>query len=108
MPIADDVVLAHNARLFHPELVNLYGFSIGTETRIGTFVEIQNGAVSWRHMYAPQFETAEALRSEAVHFVNGIENRERPISDAESGLRVVRILGAASRSMAERGGPVEF
>lgn len=44
MPIADDVVLGQNVRVFQPELVNLYGCSIGDETRIGTFVEIQKNA----------------------------------------------------------------
>jgi len=45
MPIAADVVLGRDARVFHPDLVNLYGCVIGDETRIGTFVEIQTGAV---------------------------------------------------------------
>lgn len=44
MPIAKDVKLGQNVRIFHPELVNLYGCSVGDETRIGTFVEIQIGA----------------------------------------------------------------
>jgi UDP-2-acetamido-3-amino-2,3-dideoxy-glucuronate N-acetyltransferase len=41
MPIGSDVLLGEGVRIFHPELVNLYGCSIGAETRIGTFVEIQ-------------------------------------------------------------------
>jgi UDP-2-acetamido-3-amino-2,3-dideoxy-glucuronate N-acetyltransferase len=41
MPIGGDVVLGEGVRIFHPDLVNLYGCSIGAETRIGTFVEIQ-------------------------------------------------------------------
>jgi acetyltransferase-like isoleucine patch superfamily enzyme len=41
MPIADDVILGQNVRIFQPELVNLYGCSIGDETKIGAFVEIQ-------------------------------------------------------------------
>jgi UDP-2-acetamido-3-amino-2,3-dideoxy-glucuronate N-acetyltransferase len=41
MPISTDVVLGEGVRIFHPDLVNLYGCSIGAETRIGTFVEIQ-------------------------------------------------------------------
>ena len=45
MPIAADVRLAESAVVFHPDLVNLYGCSIGSGTRIGTFVEIQSGAV---------------------------------------------------------------
>ncbi|WP_322513890.1 acyltransferase [Rhodopseudomonas palustris] len=44
MPIAKDVQLGRDVRIFHPDLVNLYGCSIGDETRLGTFVEIQAGA----------------------------------------------------------------
>lgn len=42
--IAKDVQLAPGVVVFHPDLVNLYGCSIGEGTRIGTFVEIQKGA----------------------------------------------------------------
>jgi UDP-2-acetamido-3-amino-2,3-dideoxy-glucuronate N-acetyltransferase len=45
MPIADSVVLDGEVGIFHPSLVNLYGCRIGAGTRIGTFVEIQKGAV---------------------------------------------------------------
>ncbi|RFB81086.1 acyltransferase [Methylovirgula sp. 4M-Z18] len=44
MPITKDVRLGSNVRIFHPDLVNLYGCDIGDETKIGTFVEIQSGA----------------------------------------------------------------
>src|SRR5437868_1298331 len=44
MPIAKDVQLGRDVRIFHPDLVNLYGCSVGDDTRIGTFVEIQIGA----------------------------------------------------------------
>lgn len=44
MPITNDVRLGCDVRIFHPELVNLYGCTVGDETRIGTFVEIQVGA----------------------------------------------------------------
>ena len=44
--IADDVVIGKNVRIF--DFVNLYGCSIGDESRIGTFVEIQKGAVIGR------------------------------------------------------------
>lgn len=44
MPITNDVQLGRNVRILHPELVNLYGCTVGDETRIGTFVEIQAGA----------------------------------------------------------------
>lgn len=43
MPM-NDVTLGHDVKIFHPELVNLYGCSIGDETKIGSFVEIQKNA----------------------------------------------------------------
>jgi UDP-2-acetamido-3-amino-2,3-dideoxy-glucuronate N-acetyltransferase len=45
MPLADNVVCGQNVMIPHPELVNLYGCTIGDETKIGTFVEIQKNAV---------------------------------------------------------------
>jgi len=42
MPITDNVSLHPEAVLYHPDLVNLYGCTIGAGTRIGTFVEIQS------------------------------------------------------------------
>lgn len=44
MPIAADVTLGKDVRVFQPELVNLYGCSIADETKIGAFVEIQKNA----------------------------------------------------------------
>ena len=41
--IAADVRLGRDVSIPRPELVNLYGCSIGDETRIGPFVEIQKG-----------------------------------------------------------------
>lgn len=45
MPVAHDVRLADGVKIFHPELVNLYGCTIGRDTRIGAFVEIQKNAI---------------------------------------------------------------
>ena len=44
MAISENVVLGDGVQIFHPDLVNLYGCTIGAETKIGTFVEIQKGA----------------------------------------------------------------
>ena len=44
MPVSADVVLGREVRIFQPALVNLYGCTIGDETRIGAFVEIQKNA----------------------------------------------------------------
>jgi acetyltransferase-like isoleucine patch superfamily enzyme len=44
MPVADSVCLGTNVKIFQPDLVNLYGCSIGDDTKIGAFVEIQKNA----------------------------------------------------------------
>ncbi len=44
MPIAANVVLGRGVRIFQPDLVNLYGCTVGDETKIGAFVEIQKNA----------------------------------------------------------------
>ncbi|MCY3022851.1 MAG: acyltransferase [Planctomycetota bacterium] len=45
MPIAKSVKLGQGVVIHHPDLVNLYGCTIGDETKIGAFVEIQKNAV---------------------------------------------------------------
>ncbi|WP_024296764.1 acyltransferase [Methylomicrobium lacus] len=42
--IKENVVLGEGVAIYHPQLVNLYGCTIGEGSRIGTFVEIQKGA----------------------------------------------------------------
>ena len=44
MPIAPTVHLGRDVTIHHPDLVNLYGCSIGDSTRVGAFVEIQKNA----------------------------------------------------------------
>lgn len=49
MPVNDDVELGDRVNIFHPHLVNLYGCTIGDDTKVGTFVEIQkNTAIGAR------------------------------------------------------------
>ena len=48
MPIAPTVVMGKDVAIFQPDLVNLYGCTIGDETKIGAFVEIQKNAVIGR------------------------------------------------------------
>ncbi len=44
MPITSDVILGEGVKIFHPDLVNLYGCRVGNGTKIGAFVEIQKNA----------------------------------------------------------------
>jgi len=59
-------------------------------------------------MWAPHLSTKEALQAEAEHFVACIREGSSPISSGETGLYVVEILEAASRSIAAQGSPVRL
>jgi predicted dehydrogenase len=59
-------------------------------------------------MYAPQLAMTEALRVEAQHFAECIQEGKRPLTDGYAGLRVVRMLEAATRSMKKQGALVEL
>jgi predicted dehydrogenase len=72
-------------------------------------VEIVNGEPVMRKNggTAIALDAAEPLRRQCQQFLKSIETRERAITDGESGLRVLRVLDAAERSLAGGGLPVE-
>ena len=59
-------------------------------------------------MWSPKLDMTEALQTEALHFVDCIQQGKRPITDGEAGLRVVRILEAATQSIKQQGRLVEL
>jgi predicted dehydrogenase len=59
-------------------------------------------------MWAPHLGASEALSIEAQHFINCIRDGTSPITGGITGLRVVQILEAASRSIAAQGNPVRL
>jgi len=50
----------------------------------------------------------EPLQLEMRHFIECVRGRKRPRSDGEAGLRVVRVLEAATRSLREGGARVAY
>jgi predicted dehydrogenase len=59
-------------------------------------------------MLAPYIPNVEALTVEARHFVECCKTGTKPITDGECGLRVVKILEAASKSVAAHGQPIKL
>jgi predicted dehydrogenase len=57
-------------------------------------------------MYAPRIDQTEALKVLVDHLVDCIKKKKKPITDGESGLRVVRILEAADKSIKKGGAKV--
>ena len=78
-------------------------------------VHVSNGEglydvlVSYRtgDMWAPQVERTEALKVELGYFLDCISKNEIPINDGLAGLRVVKLLEAADKSLKQRGALVE-
>ena len=89
------------------EKVKVYNKGItvnnGTDGQYAMMVGYRTG-----DMWAPQLDTTEALQAEAIHFLECIESARVPVTCGQAGLRVVRILEAATQSMSQRGRPVEL
>jgi predicted dehydrogenase len=66
--------------------------------------------VSYRSgdMWAPQIEQVEALRQELSYFVECVQSGQEPFNDGLAGLRVVKMLEAASESLKQRGALVRL
>ena len=66
--------------------------------------------VSYRSgdMWAPRLDATEALQTEAQHFIDCIENNRQPETDGQAGLRLVKIVEAAEKSLLARGQLVEI
>lgn len=70
MPIDSNVVLGRDVTVYHESLVNLYGCSIGDDTKIGAFVEIQkNAAVGSRCKISSHTFVCEGVTIEDEVFV---------------------------------------
>jgi predicted dehydrogenase len=50
-------------------------------------------------IWSPRLSNVEPLRTECEHFVRSVREGTRPLSDGDSGLRVVRVLEALQRSL---------
>jgi predicted dehydrogenase len=83
------------------EKVRVYDTGIEVTTRDGiyaTLVDYRTG-----DMWAPKLEFGEALAVECAHFVDCVRSKKVPLSNGQAGLTVVRVLEAASRSLAANG-----
>jgi predicted dehydrogenase len=59
-------------------------------------------------MWSPKIDGAEALGELARHFLACIEKKEKPVTSGLMGMRIVKLLEAATKSMADRGRVVEL
>lgn len=56
----------------------------------------------------PFVKTGEPLRAECLHFLDCVRTRKTPLSDGHDGVRVIKILDAAQRSLKNNGEPIKL
>ena len=83
------------------EKVKVYDRGVDITSREGVYEMLVNYRSG--DMWAPQLEQAEALRQELSYFVECISNDQEPLNNGCAGLRVVKMLEAASESINKRG-----
>ena len=86
------------------EKLRIYDKGIDRPPEYGSFGE--SLAIREGDIFIPRIPNVEPLAAELAHFVRAAQGREAPRASAEDGVRVVRVLEAASRSL-ERGGAPE-
>jgi predicted dehydrogenase len=83
------------------EKIKVYDKGVTVTSKEGVYdllVSYRSGDV-----LAPKVDQTEALKAELAYFVDCVAGGTTPFNDGEAGLRVVRMLEAADRSLAERG-----
>src|SRR5450432_3192269 len=83
------------------EKIKIYDKGVHITTRQGLY----NLLVNYRSgdMWSPQLEQLEALRQELGYFIECITDDKAPANDGKAGLRVVKMLEAATKSLGKRG-----
>jgi predicted dehydrogenase len=93
MAVIDDMEPSEKVKVYDK------GFTAPKEyTSYGEALAIRGGSV-----VSPYIKMVEPLKLECQHFVDCIRNGKTPLTDGTDGLRVVRVLEAAQRSLKESG-----
>jgi len=83
------------------EKVKVYDKGVDITNREGVYELLVNYRSG--DMWAPQLERVEALHQELGYFVECVSSGKDPFNDGCAGLRVVKMLEAASQSLSNRG-----
>jgi predicted dehydrogenase len=91
----------------HPaEVIKVYDSGItvhedNLEDRRRLLIDYRSGDV-----WSPRVPGGEPLQIAVSHFLDCVREKKRPLTDGEAGLRIVRILEAAERSIKAQGGRI--
>jgi predicted dehydrogenase len=84
------------------EKIKIYDKRVSSIRPSETYADFQF-AYHYGSVVSPYVELEEPLRSECSHFVECVLERTRPITDGRNGVRVVRTIEAAQRSLRKAG-----
>lgn len=84
------------------ESVRVYEKGISIERDVESFGEFQY-SLRDGEIVSPKLERREPLKSMCQHFLDCMREGRQPLTDGQSGTRVVRVLRAAADSLARRG-----
>jgi predicted dehydrogenase len=102
MLVFDDVSLDSKVQIYDKGIEQLEARLDSPESFAEFQFQVRTG-----DLVVPALPFAEPLQLECQHFVDCVRGGTRPLSDAASGLRVVRVLEAAERSLQQGGAPAE-
>jgi predicted dehydrogenase len=89
------------------EKIRIYDVRVERPPHYDTFAEFHY-SYHYGDSYIPYFIQEEPLKMECQHFLDCIESGNVPATDGEAGLKMVRILEAASASLKANGAPISF
>jgi predicted dehydrogenase len=88
------------------EKIWIYDKGVETKADYSTYGEYLS--LRFGDILIPKIESTEPLKVECQHFIDCVQNRKAPRSDGRDGLRVLKVLDAAQRSLKMGGSPVEI
>ncbi len=86
------------------EKLRIYDKGAQVSTDYDSFAEYVG--LRFGDILVPYIKVSEPLRLECLHFLECVKTRRKPVSDGYDGLRVVKVLDAAQRSLKTNGEPV--
>jgi predicted dehydrogenase len=83
------------------EKIRIYDKGVNISSREGLY----NLLVNYRSgdMWAPQLDRSEALKQELTYFMDCVSSGKDPHNDGQAGMRIVKMLEAATESLKNRG-----
>lgn len=87
------------------EKIKIYDKGVSLSLQNASRDTIHQSIVQYRigDMYSPTIDSSEALKTEVTHIVDCIKGYEKPLACGSAGLRVVRLLEAAAKSLKKGG-----